>query len=594
MQTAYRTHTCGDLRLAHVGQTVSLGGWVQTTRDFGKFIFVDLRDRYGITQVAIRIEDGPELYAQAKALGREYVLHVTGTVVERENKNPKLPTGDIEVRPTRLDIISAAALPPFLIDDDTDGAEDLRLQYRYLDLRRPVMQQRLLTRAKVVRAVRQYLDSLHFVEVETPCLIKSTPEGARDFIVPSRLQPGQFYALPQSPQILKQLLMVAGMDRYYQIVKCFRDEDFRGDRQPEFTQIDCEMAFVGQDDILNTFEGMTKHVFREVKGIELPDFPRITYAEAMSKYGTDKPDLRFGMPLHELNTAPAIAALADTVVFKDALAKGLVLAITVKGGASLTRKEIDHYTDYVKRPQLGGKGLFWIRLGDDGIKTSGEKILSFASYDDFADLATRTGAERGDLLLLVADASRNRARKVAGELRLELGRRLGLIDPNAWSVFWVVDFPLMERDEDTNALIPVHHPFVMPHPDDWHYLDTPTPDQARALCYDLVMNGSEIVSGSVRIHRSDIQAKIFDLLGLSEAEQQEKFGFLLNAFKYGAPPHAGCAFGLDRWVMLLTGGDTIRDVIAYPKNSAGRDMMLDAPGPIAPDALRDLGIALKA
>ena len=588
MQTTLRTHTCGELRLANVGQTVTLTGWVQTVRDLGKFAFVDLRDRYGRTQVVATIEQG-ELYDQLRKLGREYVLRVTGTVAERESKNAKLPTGDIEVRVQQLELLSPAKVPPFMIDDETDGLEETRLTYRYLDLRRPVMQQRLMLRAKMVRAVREYLDDLAFVEVETPTFIKSTPEGARDFIVPSRLHPGSFYALPQSPQILKQLLMVAGMDRYYQIVKCYRDEDFRGDRQPEFTQIDCEMSFVTQEDILSTFEGMVRHVFEQVLEVKLGSIPRMSYQEAVTRYGSDKPDLRFDLPLHELN-----AALAQTQFppFREAVdANGLVIGIVLPGAAGYTRKQLDELTDWVKAPQRGAKGLFYLRKQADGNwKSSADK---FFTPEELAELARYTGMKAEDLLLAISDRP-SKARKLGGELRNELARRENLIQPGTWDVRWIIDFPLFERDEETGALNPAHHPFVMPHEAEWHLLDDPNADltQVRALCYDMVMNGSEVCSGSVRIHRKDIQEKIFARLGLSEEEKQEKFGFLLRAFEYGAPPHAGCAFGLDRWVMLAAGGETIRDVIAYPKNSSGRDMMLDAPSLVNPDALREVGIKL--
>jgi aspartyl-tRNA synthetase len=590
LRTTRRTHTCGGLRAHHVGQTVSLAGWVQTTRDFGKFAFLVLRDRYGFTQVSVIAESQPELYATVKSLSREDVVLVTGTVVERESKNPDLPTGDIEIRPTELRIESRAALPPFLIEDDTDGNEELRLQYRYLDLRRPVMQSRLRLRHAVTRAMREYLDARDFLEVETPNLIKSTPEGARDFLVPSRLQPGSFYALPQSPQILKQLLMVAGSDRYYQIVKCYRDEDFRGDRQPEFTQLDCEMAFVGQEDILQTFEGLTKHVFAQVAGVNLPDFQRLSYADALDLYGTDKPDLRFGLPLHNLSTS---LAATEFPPFANALAAaGHVVGLRAPGAASYTRKQLDALVDFVKQKHLGLTGLVYVKFEADGtFKSSADK---FFAPETWAPIAAALEAQPGDLLLLAADAPA-KVRKALGALRLHLGHALGLIAPDAWSVFWVVDFPLFESDDETGGIVPVHHPFVMPHPEDLPKLESNDPaqlTQVRAQCYDLVMNGSEILSGSVRIHRRDIQQRIFELLALTPEETDQKFGFLLRAFEYGAPPHAGCAFGLDRWVMLLAGGDTIRDVIAFPKNSAGRDVMLDAPGPVPAKALKELGIGV--
>jgi aspartyl-tRNA synthetase len=590
MQTTLRSHTCGELRTTHIGQTVRLMGWVQTVRDLGKFVFVDLRDRYGLTQVVVRAEHSQALYETARKLGREFVIQLEGTVHARESVNPAMPTGEIEVVPSSLTVESVSAVPPFLIADETDGLEETRLVYRYLDLRRPQMQQRLLLRAAFVREVRAYLDALSFCEVETPFFIKSTPEGARDFIVPSRMHKGSFYALPQSPQLLKQLLMVAGMDRYYQVVKCFRDEDFRGDRQPEFTQIDCEMAFVTQEDVLTTFEGMIRHVFEKVLSVNLPELPRMTYQEAMTRYGSDKPDLRFDLPLQELN-----AAFTDTQFppFAEAVQnEGLIIGIVAPNLGGYTRKQLDELTDYVKAPQRGGKGLFYLRQQADGLwKSSADK---FFTQEALAALAAATGTGANDLLLVVSDTRPSRARKLGGELRLELARRENLVQQGAWDVRWIVDFPLFEKDEETGALFPAHHPFVMPHPEDWHLLDTPNADlsRVRALCYDMVINGSEVCSGSVRIHRADIQAKIFALLGLTEQEKEEKFGFLLKAFEYGAPPHAGCAFGLDRIVMLASGGETIRDVIAFPKNSAGRDMMLDAPSPVAPEALKDVHIKI--
>lgn len=589
MQTALRTHTCGALRLSDAGQTVRLCGWVQTTRDFGKFNFVDVRDRYGITQIAFRAENSAELYERSKKLGREFVICVTGTVVERENKNPKLATGDIEIVPSELTILNSAATPPFLIENETDGGEELRLQYRYLDLRRPFVAERIILRSKVVKATRAFLDAQGFLEIETPNLIKSTPEGARDFIVPSRLQPGSFYALPQSPQILKQLLMVAGMDRYYQICKCYRDEDFRGDRQPEFTQIDCEMSFVEQEDVLNMFDGMIRAIFKDAINVELPPLPRIRYDDALRRFGSDKPDMRFGMELIDLNEAAKASAFP---VFKQATEEGgAVVGLCVKGGANFTRKQLDAFTDFVKHERRGLKGLANLKVNDDGTyKSSADKFLS---QDEQKRIAEDCLAEKGDLILVGADASIAKVRKAMGELRLFIAKENKLIPENAWSVFYVVDFPLFDKDEETGGFTSAHHPFVKPHAEDMAFMDA-DPLRVRALCYDMVINGNEIMSGSIRIHDRPTQDKIFTLLGLNEAEKEEKFGFMLKAFEYGAPPHGGCAFGLDRLTMLLVGGETIRDVIAFPKNSSGRDVMLDAPGPVDSRALETVGIKIVA
>ncbi|MDX1906973.1 MAG: aspartate--tRNA ligase [Bacteroidia bacterium] len=587
MQTTLRTHTCGELRAAHAGQSVTLCGWVQGTRDLGYILFLDLRDRYGITQVSIKSDMQAEAYEAARKLGREYVITVSGTVAVRESKNPKLATGDIEIIPDSLSLISAAKLPPFLIEDETDGSEELRMTYRYLDIRRPRMVKNLLLRAQVARAVRTYMDAQGFCEIETPNFIKSTPEGARDFLVPSRIHPGTFYALPQSPQILKQLLMVAGMDRYYQIVKCFRDEDFRGDRQPEFTQVDCEMSFVGLEDIYQTFEGLTKYVFKETIGVELPAFQRIPYLECLRKYGTDKPDLRFGCEIQELNEV--VGGSEFSVINSVLEAGGLVAGLVAKGCAGYTRKQLDALTDFVKSPQIGATGLMYVRWGADGIKSSVDK---FYSEDQLRAILTHAGAGEGDLLLILADKLKSKTRKMLGTLRLHLAKQENWIAPGSWSVFWVVDFPLFERDEESGELTFAHHPFCMPREEDLDKLDT-DPENCYAQTYDMVMNGSEILSGSIRITRPDVQNKIFDILGLSPEEKEQKFGFMLRAYDYGAPSHGGCAFGLDRWVMLLAGEPSIRDVIPFPKSAGGRDLMMDAPSFVPQKALDELGIVVK-
>ncbi len=582
MQTHFRSHNCGELRIENIGTEVTLSGWVQGTRDLGYLLFLDLRDRYGITQVSVKSQELPELYEKAKGLGREFVIQVKGTVLERESKNAKIPTGEIEIVPTSIEVLNPAKLPPFLIEDATDGSEELRMKYRYLDIRRPQMANNLRLRAKVAAATREYLNDLDFCEIETPFFIKSTPEGARDFLVPSRMSPGSFYALPQSPQILKQLLMVAGMDRYYQIVKCFRDEDFRGDRQPEFTQIDCEMAFVSQEDIFRTFEGMTKHVFKKVANVELPDFLRLPYKDSLCLYGSDKPDLRFECPIIELNE---VMGGTEFSVFNGVLAEnGLIACLNAKGCAKYTRKDLDKLTEMVKG--WGATGLVWVRYNEEGIKSSVDK---FYSPEQLAAICEKAGAEKGDMLLLVADKLKGKVRKALGNLRLHLGKTEKWIDESKWSVFWVVDFPLFEEDEETGKLTFAHHPFCSPRPEHLHYLDT-EPEKVYAQTYDMVMNGNEILSGSIRIHQKDVQDKIFDILGLTEEEKQEKFGFMLNAFEYGAPPHGGCAFGLDRWVMLLAGETSIREVIAFPKTSSGRDLMMDAPAEVPEKALKELHI----
>ena len=582
----YRSNHCGALRIEDLGKQVTLSGWVQTNRDLGAMTFVDLRDRYGITQLAFSTEKNADLTAQARKLGREYVIQVTGTVIERSSKNKNNPTGDIEIEVSELKVISVSETPPFTIIDDTDGSEEIRLRHRYLDIRRPVMRDRLITRAKMVKVIREYLDNQDFIEIETPNFIKSTPEGARDFLVPSRLHPGNFYALPQSPQILKQLLMVSGMDRYYQVVKCYRDEDFRGDRQPEFTQVDCEMSFVHQEDVLNMFEGMTKTVFQKIKGIELPDFPRITFHDAMKYYGSDKPDLRFDCKIVEIQD---ILPKSEFVVFNQVIENnGIVAGVNAKGCAGYTRKQIDALTDFVKEPHRGLNGLVWIRWNDEGIKSSVDK---FYTPEQLETILKAFDAEKGDLILLGAERA-SKVRKSLGDLRLELAKNNGWIKEGDYSVLWVVDFPLFELDEETGETIFMHHPFCMPHETDVQYLES-EPLKVRGQLYDMVINGNEIVSGSIRIHDKQLQDKIFNILGMTEEEIENKFGFMVNAFRYGAPPHGGCAFGLDRWVLLMTSGDTIRDVIAFPKSSNGKDMMMDAPTYVDPKQLDELGIAIK-
>ena len=578
----YRTHTCGELNSNHLGQTVTLAGWVHRTRDLGAVAFIDLRDRFGITQLAIEAEKQPELFKIARSLGREFVVQITGTVVERASKNKNLPTGDIEILADTLQVLNAAQTPPFTIEDQTDGGDDLRMKYRYLDIRRKPVYENLLLRNRVSLTVRNYLSNKGFIEVETPNLIKSTPEGARDFVVPSRMNPGEFYALPQSPQTFKQLLMVGGMDKYYQIVKCFRDEDLRADRQPEFTQIDCEMAFVEQEDILNTFEGMIRFLLQEVKGVALDTFPRITYDYAMKTYGNDKPDIRFGMTFTELND------LTQGKGFPVFDAAELVVGIAVPQAANYTRKQIDALTDFVKRPQIGATGLVWMKVQDDGIKSSVDKF-----YDETARaaIAQKMGAQNDDLLLILAGPA-TKTRKALSELRLHLGNELGLRNPSVFAPLWVTDFPLLEWDEDSQRYFAMHHPFTSPHPDDLPLLDS-NPGAVRANAYDMVLNGAEIGGGSIRIHDRALQQKMFGILGFTPEEAQAQFGFLMNAFTFGAPPHGGIAFGFDRVVALLGGQESIRDFIAFPKNNAGRDVMIDAPAPIAPAQLAELQIDVK-
>jgi len=587
----YRTHTCGELRLEHAGQETSLSGWVQTVRKFGSITFVDLRDRYGITQLLFNESLNPRLDEQP--LGREYVIQVKGTVVERSNKNPKLSTGDVEVAVTDFTIMNAAATPPFTIEEETDGGDELRMRYRYLDLRRPPLRRNLELRYQVNRAVRNYLDSLGFLDIETPFLIKSTPEGARDFVVPSRMNEGQFYALPQSPQTFKQLLMVSGYDRYFQIVKCFRDEDLRADRQPEFTQIDCEMSFVEQEDILQTFEGLFKHVFREVKGKNITEpFPRMTWDDAMWYYGNDKPDLRFGMKLQNLKTEHKVHCPAlDGVDFKVTNEAETILAIVVPGASEYTRKQTDELTEWVKRPQIGMTGLLFIRCNTDGsFKSSVDK---FFDEERLRQIAASCDAKPGDLILMLA-GKESRTRKAMSELRLEMGQRLGLRNPEEYKPLWVVDFPLFEYDEEADRWVARHHPFTSPRPDQIGLMaDRARYGEIKANAYDIVLNGTEIGGGSIRIYQRDLQERMFAALGMSEDEANEKFGFLLGAFEYGAPPHGGIAFGLDRLCSLLGGQESIRDFIAFPKNNAGRDIMLDAPSAIDQHQLDELKLSLR-
>ena len=579
----YRSHTCGDLRASHNNQEVTLSGWVQKSRDKGFVIWVDLRDRYGVTQLIFDEErTSKSLLEQARSLGREFVIQVKGTVIERASKNPNMPTGDIELLVKKLTILNKALVPPFTIEDKTDGGEDLRMKYRYLDIRRNPVKNNLIFRHKVSMEVRKFLSNEGFIEVETPYLIKSTPEGARDFVVPSRMNEGQFYALPQSPQTFKQLLMVGGMDKYFQIVKCFRDEDLRADRQPEFTQIDCEMAFVEQEDILNVFEGLTKYLLKEIKGINIENFPRMTYDDAMRKYGNDKPDIRFGMEFGELN---AIAQHKDFSIFNDA---ELVVGIAVPGGAAYTRKEIDALVDWVRRPQIGAKGMVYVRFNEDGTYKS--SVDKFYDEADLAKWAEATNAKPGDLIcVLSGDANKTRSQLSA--LRMELAQRLGLRNPEEFAPLWVIDFPLLELDEETGHYHAMHHPFTSPKPGQLEMLDT-DPGAVKANAYDLVLNGNEIGGGSIRIHDKEMQATMFKHLGFTTEEAKAQFGFLMDAFQFGAPPHGGLAFGLDRLVSILGGQETIRDFIAFPKNNSGRDVMIDAPAFIDNEQLKELHLKL--
>ncbi len=579
----YRSHTCGELRPSHIGSTVTLAGWMQRSRDLGGMTFIDLRDRYGITQLAFNVEEDAAMADKANKLGREFVIQVTGTVVERSSKNKQIPTGEIEIIVTELTILNAAKLPPFTIEDNTDGGDEIRAQYRYLDLRRSPVQEKLRLRNRVALETRKYLDEQDFMDVETPYLIKSTPEGARDFVVPSRMNEGQFYALPQSPQTFKQLLMVSGFDRYYQIVKCFRDEDLRADRQPEFTQIDCEMAFVEQEDILQMFEGLIKHLFKTVRNVEFEGaFPRMTYAEASEKYGSDKPDIRFGMEFVDITS---IVKGKGFSIFDESEA---IIAINAEQCAVYTRKQLDTLTDWVRRPQIGAKGLIYLRVNEDG--TFKSSVDKFYSEEELEKWAVAAKAKPGDLILVLS-GELEKTRKQMNELRLHMGNELGLRNPNQFAPLWVLDFPLLEWDENSNRYHAMHHPFTSPKPEDMHLIQT-DPGKVRANAYDLAMNGVELGGGSIRIHDRELQSRMFDLLGFSKEDAQAQFGFLMTAFEYGAPPHGGLAFGLDRLVATMGGSDSIRDYIAFPKNNNGRDVMIDAPSPLFDEQLKELGIKL--
>ena len=578
-----RTKTCGELNITNVSEKVTLSGWVQKNRDLGGMTFIDLRDRYGITQLAFNMDENSDLCEKARKLGREFVVKVEGEVIERTSKNKNIPTGEIEIKVSELEILNASKTPPFTIEDETDGGDELRMKYRYLDIRRNPVRENLMLRAKVSTETRNFLNNEGFIEVETPYLIKSTPEGARDFVVPSRMNEGQFYALPQSPQTFKQLLMVAGMDKYYQIVKCFRDEDLRADRQPEFTQIDCEMAFVEQEDILNMFEGLCRHLLKEVKGVELSEFPRMTYDEAMKMYGSDKPDIRFGMKFVEINK---VCQKNNFVVFDSA---ELVVGITVKDGASFTRKQLDKLTDFVKTPQVGAKGLVYCKCNEDG--TFKSSVDKFFSQEDLNNWADECKASAGDLILVMAGEI-DKTRKALSTLRLHLAEELGLRNPEEFAPLWVLDFPLLEWDEDTERYHAMHHPFTSPKPNDIVKLDT-DPSAVRANAYDLVLNGNEIGGGSIRIHDRDLQKLMFKHLGFTEEEAKDQFGFLMDAFEYGAPPHGGVAFGFDRLCAIMGGQESIRDFIAFPKNNSGRDIMIDSPSDIDEEQLKELNIKLR-
>ncbi|NOX47143.1 MAG: aspartate--tRNA ligase [Chlorobi bacterium] len=577
-----RSHTCGELNISNKGLEVTLTGWVQKSRDLGGMTFIDLRDRYGITQLVFNMETDAGLCGKARKLGREFVIKVTGKVAERSNKNPKMPTGDIEIIAESFDILNESKTPPFTIEDKTDGGDELRMKYRYLDLRRNPVKENLALRHKISIETRKYLDGEQFFEIETPFLIKSTPEGARDFVVPSRMHSGQFYALPQSPQTFKQLLMVAGYDRYFQLVRCFRDEDLRADRQPEFTQIDCEMSFVTQEDILNTFENLAKHLFKTVKGIDIEEFPRISYDDAMRLYGSDKPDIRFGMEFVELND---LAKEKGFAVFDNA---ELVVGINAPGCGNYSRKQLDKLTDFVRKPQIGAQGLVYVKFNEDGtFKSSVDKFFDQEALKTWAE---KFDAKPGDLILILAGAT-DKTRKALNELRLEMGNRLELRSKDIFKPLWVVDFPLLEWDEDSERWHAMHHPFTSPKPDDMGYMET-DPGKVRANAYDMVINGVEIGGGSIRIHNKDLQKRMFTLLGFSDEEAQEQFGFLMNAFEYGAPPHGGIALGFDRLVALFGGSDSIRDYIAFPKNNAGRDVMIDSPSGISQEQLDELKLKI--
>lgn len=579
----YRTHTCGQLRIENAGESVCLSGWVQKVRKLGAMTFVDLRDRYGITQLVVEESAPEEIKNNVAKLGREYVIQVKGTVVERASKNNKIPTGEIEISLNELTVLSESEIPPFTIEDQTDGGDELRMKYRYLDLRRPIVRKNIELRHRMAQLVRNYLSDQNFIEVETPVLVKSTPEGARDFVVPSRMNPGQFYALPQSPQTLKQLLMVSGFDRYFQIVKCFRDEDLRADRQPEFTQIDCEMSFVEQEDILEIFEGLIKHLFKEIRDVDIPALPRMTWMDAMEQYGCDKPDLRFDMKFVDLTN---VAKGKDFAVFNEAEYIG---AICAPKCAAYTRKQLDELTEFVKRPQTGAKGLVHVRYNEDG--TFKSSVDKFYTPEDLKTWADACKAQPGDLILILVGPKFKTLAQLC-DLRLEMGTRLGLRDKNVFKPLWVVDFPLLEWDEETQRFYAMHHPFTSPKPEDIPLMTT-APGKVRANAYDMVINGVEVGGGSIRIHDPELQSKMFDCLGISHETAQEQFGFLMGAFKYGAPPHGGIAFGFDRLASMFAGLDSIRDVIAFPKNNSGRDVMLDAPAEIAKEQLDELGIQLK-